>query len=57
MLCRRRFMGTVALALLTGGLPAGCRHRPQDQPDSGQRPSRADSGGDRGGEGGNGGGY
>ncbi|MDH3231445.1 MAG: hypothetical protein OEN55_16770 [Alphaproteobacteria bacterium] len=50
MLCRRRFLG--ALALLMGGLLAGCKHRPQDQPYGAQRPTREDRGGDRGGDGG-----
>lgn len=47
MLCRRRFLRGFALALLMGGLLAGCRHGPQDQPNSGRTPTR--DGGDGGG--------
>ncbi len=53
MLCRRRFLTTIAMVLLIGGLVVGCRHVAQDGPGGG-RPSPQENR-DGGGGGGSGG--
>ncbi len=51
MIHRRYFLRFIAMALLTGGLLAGCRHASQDGPTGGRQPTREgrDGGGGGGG--------